>query len=67
MKEVYIILLSLLVIIWWMGIWSSIDIIITMHTKNNPMHALYVYSSMAILVLILFIMNPNEFRNVITI
>ena len=67
MKEVYLVLLSVLLIIWWIGVWGCIETLISMHTKNNPMHAFCVYFAMASFVLLLYIVYPHNFRNVLEI
>lgn len=67
MKEVYLVLLSILLIIWWIGVWGCIETMIYMHTKNNPMHAFCVYFAMASFVLTLFIISPTSVRKVLEI
>jgi hypothetical protein len=67
MKEVYIILLSLLVIIWWVGVWGCIECCISMVAKNNQLHSFYMYFGMSMFVILLFLLYPHAYKKVLEI
>lgn len=65
MKEAYLIGVSLLVIIWWVGVWGCIETLIHTFTKNNPAYAFCAYFSLAAFVLAFFIIHPSTFTQVL--
>ena len=51
-----IILISLLIVLWWIGLWGLIETILHQYIKTYP---IFVYSSMIILVLAIVYFNPT--------
>jgi len=64
MKEIQLIGISLLVIIWWVGVWGCIETMVHSYAKN-PNDAFCIYFSLAAFVLAFFIFNPSVFGKVI--
>jgi hypothetical protein len=56
--------LSLLIILWWVGIWGCIESLIHGFAKN-PAQAFCVYFSLAALALAIFACNPGIFNKLI--
>ena len=51
-----ILLIGLLVVIWWMGVWGFLDTVLQPWIKNSP---LTVYGSMILLVLLVVWARPG--------
>jgi len=56
--------ISLLVIIWWVGVWGCIETAVHTVTRSNPFYSFCVYFTMAVLVLALYITHPSLFTKV---
>lgn len=65
MNQLQLIGVSLLIIIWWVGVWGCIETLVHTFTRNNPVHAFCVYFSMAVFVLAFFIIYPSLFTKII--
>jgi succinate dehydrogenase hydrophobic anchor subunit len=65
MKELQLIGVSLLVILWWVGVWGCIETLVHSYTRNNPTQAFCVYFSLAAIVLGFFVVNPTLFTKVL--
>jgi hypothetical protein len=64
MNNLQLIGVSLLVIIWWVGVWGCIETVVHAITRNNPIHAFITYFSMAVFVLACFIVCPSLFTKI---
>ena len=51
-----ILLIGLLVVIWWIGVWGLIETVLADLIKTNP---LAVYGSMVVFVIIVVLVNPS--------
>ena len=65
MNPLQLIGISLLVILWWVGVWGCIETLVHAFTRNNPIHAFCVYFSLAAFVLCVFVINPSLFTKVL--
>ena len=54
-----ILLLGLLIVIWWIGIWGVVETLIHLYIRGNTARALFVYSSMIMIVLFYVYLNPT--------
>lgn len=50
---------SLILIVWWIGVWGIADTVIHMVFKGETMKELGVYITMVTLVLLLLFLNPD--------
>ena len=51
-----LIIISLLIVIWWIGIWGLVETIIHQYIKESP---IFIYSFLIILVLTIVYFNPT--------
>jgi hypothetical protein len=56
--------LSLLIILWWVGIWGCIETLVHGFAKN-PAQAFCVYFSLAAFALAIFASNPGMFNKLV--
>jgi hypothetical protein len=64
MKKLHLIGISLLVIVWWVGVWGCIETMVHGYAKT-PHHAFCIYFSLIAFVLAIFVFNPSLFDKVI--
>jgi len=64
MYPLHLIGVSLLVILWWVGVWGCIETLVHAFAKS-PAQAFCVYFSMAAFVLTFFVINPSVFIKVL--
>jgi hypothetical protein len=53
-----VILIALIILIWWLGVWGLIETIIQPFIKNNYWAAIGVYGAMISSVLIIMYVHP---------
>jgi hypothetical protein len=56
--------LSLLIILWWVGIWGCIETLVHGFAKN-PAQAFCVYFALAAFALAIFASNPSMFNKLV--
>jgi len=52
-------LVSLLIILWWIGIWGFVETIVHQYIKGDPIRALIVYSSIMAFVIVVVKIHPS--------
>jgi hypothetical protein len=52
-------LLSFLIILWWIGIWGFIETIAHQYIKGSPMRGIAVYTSIMLFVIVIVNVYPS--------
>ena len=60
-----ILLISLLIVVWWIGSWGIIETIIHQYIRGSTSKALFVYGSMIIFVVLVVYLNPTIVEHLI--
>jgi len=60
-----ILLLSLLIVVWWMGLWGFIETIIFQYIRGSSARALNIYGSMIVFVILVMYLNPTIVEHLI--
>ena len=51
--------IGFLVVIWWVGLWGIIEIVIQNLANGSVKNALFIYASMVSFVILILYMNPT--------
>ena len=54
-----ILLISFLIVIWWIGSWGIVETLIHQYIRGSTMKALWVYGSMILFVITVVYFNPQ--------
>lgn len=60
-----VILIALIILIWWLGVWGLIETIIQPFIKNNYWAAIGVYGAMISSVLVIMYLHPKVLESLV--
>ena len=60
-----VILIALIILIWWLGVWGLIETIIQPFIKNNYWAAIGVYGAMISSVLVIIYLQPKVLESLV--
>lgn len=59
------ILIGILIVIWWVGVWGLIETCVQQFTNGNPLKSCVIYGSMVLFVILVVFLNPNLEKNIV--
>jgi len=57
-KIIYVLMIGVLIVIWWVGIWGLIETGVHYYARNSIPRALAIYSLLVTIVIIVIFYNP---------
>jgi hypothetical protein len=57
-KIIYVLMIGVLIVIWWVGIWGLIETGVHYYARNSIPRALTIYSLLVTIVFVIIFYNP---------
>ena len=63
--KINMILIGILIVVWWVGVWGLIETCVHQIAKGNPLKCYVIYASMVFFVMFVVYLNPKLEENLI--